>query len=412
MSFGDSPKSSAEFPRGRIRADARKIQAGPPQPQITVIVNRFSFWLFQQTTTMFASKAVRKSIQAICAFSTKAPTVAVLHQAIDPPVINGVTKPRKPGEGREGHKVGSFGPSLLPCRLGVPGHEEGIYSAAQQDATHFWANTILFTSHPLQTSPELTPVASEIYVVGQPPGLAENSDDKAYLNDKLRELGGYTLPKSWLVSPKNISEIINHIDRYPIVGKPVRRRGSHGVKVCHDKGQLQQHVQTLLRESPLIMLEKFLSGEEATITVMSPAIEHSQHWSMLTVTRLNYAEGIAPYNGVVAVTSNSRVISQSELKDPGYRKVMRECESVAALIRATAPVRVYVRQFVEGSDFALFDINMKPNMTGPDRPGRQDQASLTAIAASAIGWDNGTLLGNILKGAQPLNVFRTYRSPS
>ena len=51
-------------------------------------------------------------------------------------------------------------------------------------------------------------------------------------------------------------------------------------------------------------------------------------------------------------------------------------------------------------------------MTGPDRPGRQDQASLTAIAASAIGWDNGTLLGNILKGAQPLNVFRTYRSPS
>ena len=109
------------------------------------------------------------------------------------------------------------------------------------------------------------------------------------------------------------------------------------MKVCHDKGQLQQHVQTL-RESPLIMLEEFLSGEEATITVMPPTIEHPQHWSMLTVTRFNYAEGIAPYNGVVAVTSNSRVISQSELKDPGYRKVMRECESVAALVRATAPV--------------------------------------------------------------------------
>ncbi|GLA87634.1 hypothetical protein AtubIFM56815_002060 [Aspergillus tubingensis] len=395
MSFGDSPKSSAEFPRGRIRADGRKIQAGPPQPQITVIVNRFSFWLFQQTTTMFASKAVRNSIQAIGAFSTKAPTVAVLHPAIDPPVINGVTKPRKPGGFRRGHsytlrqkgvkviKSDPLAPVSSHVGWAFPDTEEGIYSAAQQCATHFWANTILFTSHPLQTSPELTPVASEIYVVGQPPGLAENFDDKAYLNDKLRELGGYTLPKSWLVSPKNISEIINHIDRYPIVGKPVRRCGSHGVKVCHDKGQLQQHVQTL-RESPLIMLEEFLSGEEATITVMPPAIEHPQHWSMLTVTRFKYAEGIAPYNGVVAVTSNSRVISQSELKDPGYRKVMRECESVAALIRATAPVRVYVRQFVEGSDFALFDINMKPNMTGPDRPGHQDQASLTAIAVSAI----------------------------
>lgn len=94
-------------------------------------------------------------------------------------------------------------------------------------------------------------MASEIYVVGQPPGLVESFDDKAYLNDKPRELGGYTLSKSWLVSPKNISEIINHIDRYPIVGKPVRGRGRHGVKVCHDKGQQQPHVQTLLRESPL-----------------------------------------------------------------------------------------------------------------------------------------------------------------
>ncbi|RAK91741.1 hypothetical protein BO79DRAFT_278227 [Aspergillus costaricaensis CBS 115574] len=89
-----------------------------------------------------------------------------------------------------------------------PDTEEGIYSAAQQGTTHSG----------------LTPVASKIYVVGQPPGLVESFDDKAYLNDKLRELGGYTLPKSWLVSPENISEIINHIDRYPIVGKPVRGR--------------------------------------------------------------------------------------------------------------------------------------------------------------------------------------------
>jgi hypothetical protein len=50
-------------------------------------------------------------------------------------------------------------------------------------------------------------------------------------------------------------------------------------------------------------------------------------------------------------------------------------------------------------------------MTGPGRPGREDQASLTAIAASAMRWDYGTLLENILKGAQPLSVFRNYSSP-
>lgn len=50
-------------------------------------------------------------------------------------------------------------------------------------------------------------------------------------------------------------------------------------------------------------------------------------------------------------------------------------------------------------------------MTGPGRPGREDQASLTAIAAASMGWDYGTLLENILHGAQSLSAFRNYRSP-
>jgi hypothetical protein len=54
---------------------------------------------------------------------------------------------------------------------------------------------------------------------------------------------------------------------------------------------------------------------------------------------------------------------------------------------------------------------MTQNMTGPGRPGRENQASLTAIAAAAMGWDYGTLLQNILWGAQPLSAFRKYGSP-
>lgn len=50
-------------------------------------------------------------------------------------------------------------------------------------------------------------------------------------------------------------------------------------------------------------------------------------------------------------------------------------------------------------------------MTGPGRPGREDQASLTAMAATAIGWDYGTLLQKILAGAIELSRFRAYRSP-
>jgi hypothetical protein len=54
---------------------------------------------------------------------------------------------------------------------------------------------------------------------------------------------------------------------------------------------------------------------------------------------------------------------------------------------------------------------MTQNMTGPGRPGREDQASLTAIAAAAMGWDYETLLQNILSGAQSLSTFRQYSTP-
>ncbi|KAH8432024.1 uncharacterized protein LDX57_009672 [Aspergillus melleus] len=209
----------------------------------------------------------------------------------------------------------------------------------------------------------------------------------------------------------DLDQLVNSIDQYPVVGKPVRGRGSHGVKVCHDDAELKAHVQTLLGESPLVMLEEFLAGEEATITVMPPSPGRPRHWSTLPVVRFNHADGIAPYNGVVAVTANSRVASEEEMKDPAFGDIMDQCAKIAELIGATAPIRVDIRRFSKDSSFALFDINMKPNMTGPGRPGREDQASLTALSAAALGWDYGTLLKNILQTAQPLNVFRKYRSP-
>lgn len=43
----------------------------------------------------------------------------------------------------------------------------------------------------------------------------------------------------------------------------------------------------------------------------------------------------------------------------------------------------------------LFDLNMKPNMTGPGREGRHEQASLVALAAEAVGWPFPLLVHNI-----------------
>lgn len=51
-------------------------------------------------------------------------------------------------------------------------------------------------------------------------------------------------------------------------------------------------------------------------------------------------------------------------------------------------------------------------MTGPGRPGREDQASLTALGAAALGWDYPKLLQEILKTASTLHDLRNASVPS
>jgi D-alanine-D-alanine ligase-like ATP-grasp enzyme len=252
-------------------------------------------------------------------------------------------------------------------------------------------------------------------VVGHPPCMVELHDDKHYVNQMLRDSGKFTLPRGWLLEDdsSDLDTRLKSLDlRFPTVGKPVRGRGSHGVKVCHDLSELHSHVQSLFKESSAIILEDYLAGEEATITVMPPSDADPSHRALPIVTRFNHANGVAPYNGIVPVTANSTAITaQQYVKDPTYQAIASECEQVAKLMGLTAIMRIDVRRFTDepGSKFALFDVNMKPNMTGPGRPGRDDQASLSAIAAEEAGWEYSRLLREMLGSAQTLRVLREMR---
>lgn len=111
------------------------------------------------------------------------------------------------------------------------------------------------------------------------------------------------------------------------------------------------------------MLEEFLSGEEATVTVMPPSSSAGDYWAMPVVARFNHENGVAPYNGHVAVTLNSRAVSaEAFAADGAYAEVARQCEGVARLLKVTAPIRIDVRRRREESEspFVLFDVNMKP----------------------------------------------------
>lgn len=205
------------------------------------------------------------------------------------------------------------------------------------------------------------------------------------MNDELRRHGGLTLPKSWTINdprstkddPTAVQQALNNVlatiqeSDYPIVAKPVRGRGSHGVKICRNSTELSEHVAQLLDESPRVLLEEYLNGEEGTITIMPPSQQpapgsewsdrYASHWALPPVTRFNHVDGIAPYSGKVAVTVNSRAVSSAEVEaDPAYSTIMRECEKVGSLLQTAAPLRIDIRRFGPNSNFALFDINMKP----------------------------------------------------
>ncbi|KAK1546677.1 hypothetical protein CPAR01_00644 [Colletotrichum paranaense] len=349
----------------------------------------------------------------------KKPQVAVLYQEIDPPVISGNVKPKKPGGYRDSgadiaynlslfNEVKVLSPNSQPeprrdADWCFPDSEDGILSAIDKGATHLWANTILYASHPLQTSWRIGKHEKNIKVVGQGPLIVEKYDDKDFVNTLLRQQGGFTMPWACTIHANEDTPDYNSLP-YPVVAKPARGRGSHGVKVCQDEGELSLHIKLLKSEGTnAIIVEEFLVGEEATVTVM-PSTSEKGHWSLPVVTRFNHQDGIAPYNGTVAVTANSKVVVGSE--DPAYERVAKECEKVGELLGTTAPIRIDVRRFKTGSKFAIFDVNMKPNMTGPGRPGRDQQASLTLLAAEALGWDYKELLRQILGTSYTLKALR------
>jgi hypothetical protein len=51
------------------------------------------------------------------------------------------------------------------------------------------------------------------------------------------------------------------------------------------------------------------------------------------------------------------------------------------------------------------------NVTGPGRPGRDEQTSLMGLAAESMGWDYPVFLQYVLGSAQSLGQLRNYTSP-
>ncbi|MET2985318.1 ATP-grasp domain-containing protein [Aureibaculum conchae] len=342
-------------------------------------------------------------------------TIAILYQAKLPPIRNGIQKPMKPGGYSDSgadiacelnkHGIPIVTPVDHPKILTdldwvFPDTREGIQNALDKGANTFWLNTVLYKDHEIENF-----FGQKIQFVGQMPHQVDAFDDKYFTNELLRK-NQISIPKTELISIENLSNYSLSID-FPMVVKPIRGRGSQGVSLVNNPKELDNKLNELFSNAAYgntVYVEQFLSGQEITVTVMPPGsylidnqVTHNHKpWCLPAVKRVNHKEGIAPYSGVVAVMKNSSVLEDSELKSTNIKAVYRQCVKAAQLLNLKAPIRIDCRADENGNYF-LFDLNMKPNMTGPSRPQRQNQDSLTLLAARKIGWSYYDLLKNILK---------------
>jgi len=335
--------------------------------------------------------------------------VAIVYQTKIPPERNGIIKPMKPGGYSDSGADIAY--SLRKRDVQVitpvdspdiqndmdwvfPDTTEGIQSAINKGANIIWLNTVLYKGHPIEDF-----LGKDIYVVGQIPESVDLYDDKLTTNRLLKE---NELPIPAFVTITRDSSYELNIP-FPLVVKPILGRGSQGVYLVKSKEELDGILNEMFTSGDYgqaVYAEEFLAGEEITITVMPPGrykdFTISDYWTLPPVRRFNHNNGIAPYNGVVAVIDNSEVLSDEQLKSPAVTQVCDECEKAAALVNARAPIRIDCRANASGK-YILFDLNMKPNMTGASRPHRSNQDSLTALAARKIGWDFDDLIYNMLQ---------------
>lgn len=283
-----------------------------------------------------------------------------------------------------------------------PDTTKGIQNALDKGANTLWLNTVLYKNHELEHFFNLN-----LQFVGQIPSQVDLYDDKYFTNEFLRK-NQISIPKTQMISIESMTDYSLEID-FPVVVKPIRGRGSQGVQLVENQKELGQKLNKLFYKNEYgssAYIEEFLNGQEITITVMPSGnytIDnqekiYNEPWCLPAVKRFNHENGIAPYNGVVAVMENSLVLDDNELKSNKIEEAYRQCQKAGKLLNIKAPIRIDCRAD-ENDNYFLFDLNMKPNMTGPSRPNRENQDSLTLLASRKIGWNYIDLLNNMLKQA-------------
>jgi D-alanine-D-alanine ligase len=228
-------------------------------------------------------------------------------------------------------------------------HKETILEVIEKHrANVLWANTNVHSSHALL---EVAKQYPDVLMVGQDPRQVDKYDDKAWANHWLQAQPGLqdTFPQTWIVE-RNDLDILRKIT-LPAIIKPVRGRGSQGVKLCNTQDELEHNARKLWETGDRVVIEQYCSGEEVTVTVLPPGTYDApvgikgKHWALPVVRRFDHTSGIMPYSGGVPVTTNSALVPLDEAAaDPEYDRLLKRCELVGQALGTLATIRIDARR--------------------------------------------------------------------
>lgn len=125
-----------------------------------------------------------------------------------------------------------------------PDTAEGIREALRRGARTLWANTVLYSDHPLATD-----YGTQFHVVGQRLQAVEYFDDKDAVNNGLLRRAHLPVARSLVVrslAEADASRLRKKGLRVPLVVKPVRGRGSEGVMLAETNAELGRIVENFL----------------------------------------------------------------------------------------------------------------------------------------------------------------------
>ena len=352
--------------------------------------------------------------------------MVVIYQSQPLPLINGITKPMKAngyidGSADIAYTLNKFGfnvitpkpsPSLCVGSDWVfPDAAETIHDFQNMKINFIWPNTVLYGDHPIYK------FSHNMSFLGKNNKIVPELDDKVKAYNLLKILGipcskyfilgnylGETNKES-LINPLEEKDIkrkmIEYNMKFPVIVKPIRGRGSEGIRKVNDFTELEDAVHYIFQKKFIFknneffrfgqaaLLEEHLPGNEITITILPKGfyrqnggwLHNSGCWTLKTLCRFGHKNGILPSISDVPPEKNVECLKEC---NEASKKILYESKRLADGLKIYSPLRIDCRKNSDGI-YRMFDINVKPSLTTSLRTNNLNKRSIVEISASHSG---------------------------